>query len=388
MPAPRTRRIGFDAIRALRNGTGLGNYSRGVLRALRQHDGRMAMHLYSPSPPLPEFRNFPREIDAELHLPDDRASGVGRRALGSGYWRTFRLGHAAAKAGVELYHGLTHEIPRDLPRTGVRSVVTFHDLIYQRHPDLFPVFDRWSYRWRYEWSARHADAIVAVSTRTRDDLLECYRLDPARITVIAPPRDPAFAAATTPAEREAARSKYGLPREFVLSVGTLEPRKNHAMLLAAISQFGRADQLPLVLIGRDGGSAAALRATVHSGGLRDQVHMLRDVPPADLPALVQSATLFLYPSAVEGFGMPIVEALSAGVPVIAASGGHLNEAGGPDTRYVPAGEPAAWAAAISELLAAGTLRARMRERGAEYARQFDSEKIAAQLTSVYDAVTR
>lgn len=380
MPAP-PRRVGFDAVRALRNVTGLGNYSRGVLRALRHTGPPLELYLFSSRPPRPEFATLPAELGAQLVRP--RRWG----ALAPGLWRTYRAGRCASSYGVDIYHGLSHEIPRDLPRTGVRSVVTFHDLIYHQHPELFPLFDRWSYRWRYEWSARQADAIIAVSTRTRDDLLECYRLDAARITVVPPPRSPAFAVQTSNADRDAARSKYGLPAEILLSIGTLEPRKNHGVLLAALAARGPANRIPLVFIGRDGGSEAQLRATAASHHLGDRVHFLPDVPAADLPALMQSAMLFLYPSAIEGFGMPIVEALSAGIPVIAASGGHLNDAGGPGTRYVAATDPAAWSAAIGELLDDAALRDRMRVSGAEYATRFDGGKVAAQLMKVYDGIT-
>ena len=110
------------------------------------------------------------------------------------------------------------------------------------------------------------------------------------------------------------------------------------------------------------------------------------VPTADLPALMQQATLFLYPSLVEGFGMPIVEALSAGTPVIASTGPCLIEAGGPGSRYVPATDVSGWAAAISELAGNTTLRARLRQAGLQHAKQFDGDRVAARLLSVYDAV--
>jgi glycosyltransferase involved in cell wall biosynthesis len=375
-------RVGFDAIRALRNTTGLGNYSRGVLRALHDTALPLELYLFTSLPPRAEFSGFPAELGARVIRP--RRWG----ALGPSLWRTYRAGCCAASYGVDIYHGLSHEIPRDLPRTGVPSVVTFHDLIYRRHPELFPLVDRWSYRWRYDWSARNADAIVAVSTRTRDHLLEDLHLDPTRITVIPPPRQPAFSRTTTAGERESARSKYYLPGEFLLSVGTLEPRKNHGVLLAAIEQLGHGNALPLVLIGRDGGSESALRTTIRARGLADRVHICHDVAAADLPALMQSATLFLYPSTIEGFGMPIVEALSAGIPVVAASGGHLDDAGGPDTRYVSPGDAAAWAAAIGELSGDTGMRDRMRNVGAEYAKRFDGDEVAIQLVKVYEAILR
>lgn len=377
MPA---RRIGFDAIRALRNTTGLGNYARGVLRGLHQLDPALQIHLYAPDQGRAEFRDLAGELDATLHLRPARIDPLSRVL-----WRTFRLGRAAAQDQVQLYHGLTHEIPRDLPATGVPSVVSFADLIYEKFPRYFPVIDRWSYRWRYRWSATHATALVAISEQTRDDLVECYQIDPARIAVIPPARDPAFAVAVPDMARTAALAKYAVPAEFLLSVGTLETRKNHRVLIAALATLG-ADAPPLVLVGRDGGALASLQHEIAERGLATRVQLLTDVETADLPALMQSATIFLYPSLVEGFGMPIVEALSAGTPVISSGSGCFIEAGGPGSRYVPPGAPDGWASAIGALLADGGARSRMRETGRAWAMQFDGDKLAARLTAVYDAV--
>ncbi len=183
------RRVGFDAIRAIRNSTGLGNYSRGLLRALHRYQPRIELRLYSPLPPRPKFSDLTAELNSDLCLPPYDTINPLSRAL----WRTFRLGRTVAKDRVQLYHGLSHEIPRDLPRTGIPSVVTFHDLIFEKHPEFFRFYDRASYRWRYRWSAMHANAIVAVSEQTRNELLDRYRIDPARIVVVPPARRDTFA---------------------------------------------------------------------------------------------------------------------------------------------------------------------------------------------------
>ena len=375
-------RIGFDAIRALQNRTGLGNYARSLLRSVAAADPERQLLLYSSRPPRAEFAVFPAEIGATLRLPAAPAAWF------PSVWRTYQLGRCAAADGVDLYHGLTHEIPRDLPGTGIRSLVTVHDLIFEKFPQYFPRIDRASYRWRYRWSARHATGIIAVSAETRDDLIERYQIDPARITVIPPVRDTAFAVRTAPEMQSAVVARYRLPANYLLTIGTLESRKNQRILVEAIARLPRDSIPPLVLIGSDGGAAATIRATAERLGVADRVQIRTDVATSDLPALLQRATLFLYPSRAEGFGLPIVEALSAGVPVIAANGRCLIEAGGPGTRYLPADDVADWAATIDELLADSGARARMINTGLEHATQFDGNRVAAKLLAVYDATIR
>ncbi len=301
-------------------------------------------------------------------------------------WRTFRSGRQAAHDGVELFHGLSHEIPRDLPGTRLPSVVTFHDLLFETAPQWFPLIDRWSYRWRYRWSARHADAVIAVSTGTRNALITHYDIDPARVVVIPPPRDEAFAVDLPAAERARVRQRYGLPDTYLLSVGTIEVRKNQGMLIAAIADEAARDFPPLVLVGRDGGRAAITLRAARERGVANRVRLLHNVAPADLPAVLHGAAVLLYPSRAEGFGMPIVEALTAGVPVVAASGGHLDDAGGDAAIYQPPDQPAAWAAAIGSVLHDTSAAAAMRLRGYRHAERFAAPLLAAGLRRVYDAV--
>lgn len=383
MPAPSgsPRRIGFDALRALRNPTGLGNYSRGVLRGLRAVDPTLDLHLFATAPARPAFAALPGELGARLHLPPTVWQRRGFRAM----WRTFRLGRAAQRVGLDLFHGLSHEIPRDLPRTQIPSVVTFLDLIYHRHPEYFPALDRRSYEWRYHWSAEHATAIIAISGQTRDDLVACYGIPIERIRVIPPPCDPCFSQSCPAQARTALRTRYDLPERFLLSVGTLEPRKNQVLAIEAIARLGSTTPM-LVLVGRDGGSAAELLRVAESRGVASRVRILTGVGAEELPAMMQAATLFLYPSFIEGFGMPIVEALSAGVPVITSTDGCFAEAGGAGTRYVQPTDPQGLAETITEILDDPALAERMRVAGRRHAEGFDGSTLARRLLAVYDAV--
>ncbi len=376
-----TARIGFDAIRALRNPTGLGNYARGALRGLREAAPGLSLELYTPRAPLAEYAAFPAEIDAAVHLPPPALQHTGLRAL----WRTFRLGHAAARDRVALFHGLSHELPRDLPGSGVPGVVTVHDLLFLSHPELFRAFDRQSYIWRYRWSAEHAAAVIAVSRWTKQEVHRLLGVPLERIVVVPPARDPRFAAEPLPSALTAAREQYRLPRDYIISVGTLEPRKNHRLALAAMALLDPALP-PLVLVGRDGGSAAALSRDITRLGLGDRVLLRSSVTAADLPAVVQGASLALYLSLAEGFGLPIVEAMSAGLPVIAAAGPHLRDAGGDAAVYVNPHDPRALASAIADILRQSGDVADRVAAGRRQAADFDAAPLAHRLLSVYDAV--
>lgn len=373
--------LGFDAARAFRNRTGLGTHSRRLLTGLAAASPDTRLTLYSPREPRAEFLawlgTLPPQTTTCLPPPALRPSPLRQ------YWRTFRLGRAARHDGVQLYHGLSHEIPRDLPRTGIPGVVTFHDLLFERHPELFPAVDRMSYGWRYRWSAEHAQAIVAVSAQTRDDLVKWYGVDPKGVTIIPPARDPAFSQAVDPGRLAVVRDRLALPPRYLLSVGTLERRKNQRVMIEAMALLDPATTPPLVLVGRDGGTMTDLKRLAERRGVASRVLFRQGIADGDLPVVYHGASVFLYLSLYEGFGMPIVEALSAGIPVVATSGGCFPEAGGPGTRYVAATDAAAVAASITDILGDASLAQRMRDEGHRWSARFDAVALARPLLDLY-----
>lgn len=373
------RRLGFDAIRAVRNATGLGAYSRHVLAGIAEADPTRDLHGYTPVGPAADFP-FPAP-PGTLHLPPRGWRGA---ALGK-LWRTARLGQQVAADGIEVYHGLTQEIPRDLPGTGVRSVVTVHDLLYITRPELFPAIDRASYRWRYRWSAERADAIIAVSSGTRDDLVAHWQLDPARIAVVPPAVDPACFTVPSPEAIAAVRAARDLGGPYVIAVGTLEPRKNQQLLVAALAESAARD-LTLVLVGRDAGSREALGSAAGRHGVAARLRILEDVAPTELPALVAGAEAANVVSTGEGFGMPIVEAMALGVPVVATAGTNLQDAGGTAATYVAPDDPAAVATAWHTWRTDPDARAGAVAAGRAHAAGFDRRVLAARLLAIYDAV--
>lgn len=373
-------RLGFDAARALHNPTGLGSYARGVLRGLAEI-GQRDLHLYSRRAARAPFASLPDEIGATLHLP----AGAWRVPALRDWWRTSRLGRAAAADGIQLYHGLTQELPRDIRRAGVPAVVTVADLLYLTEPELFPAIDRASYRWRYRWSALNADAVIAISTHTRAQLHQHFGVPLDRIAVIPPAVDPAYLRPVDPARLAAARQRLELPEHYFISVGTLEPRKRQIAALRAM-QSPLLQHCTLLLVGGDGGSRATLQAEADRLDLGRRVRLATGVAPDDLVALTGGALAALYLSRAEGFGMPIVEAMAAGLPVIAAAGPHLSDAGGTAARYADPDDTDSLAATMAQLATEPGLRQEAARAGQVHARGFDRALLARRLVRVYDAV--
>lgn len=375
-------RIGFDAIRAFQNATGLGNYSRHVIRILARHFPRDELVLYTPGwDPERAGEWVPMAPGVEVRRPPGwLPGGIARDA-----WRVFRQGRQALADGVDLYHGLTHEAPRDARRAGLPTVVTMHDLLYRRFPELYRAPDRAIYDWKYRHSCRQADAVIAISEQTRRDVVDFYGIDPEKVEVVYQNCAPRFREAVPPERIEAVRRRHGLPREYLLNVATIEPRKNALVILEAMARLPSQDPF-LVIVGRPTSYKSRLVAFAREAGLENRVRFLHDVPDEELPALYQGADLFLYPSIFEGFGIPILEALHSDVPVITSEGSCFPEAGGDAARYISHDDPAALADAIRDVLEDPREAEAMVERGRVHVRRFADDVIAARIREVYERV--
>jgi glycosyltransferase involved in cell wall biosynthesis len=282
-----------------------------------------------------------------------------------------------AWATSEQKNGLAYRINR----SGIRSVVTVHDLIFMRFPEYFGRVSRTIYKAKLKYACRVADKIVAVSKRTKDDLVELLGISPKKIEVVYQGCDAVFKTICTEAQKKAVLKKYHITEPYILSVGTIEERKNLLVLIKALSQVKQ--PVKLVVVGRQTGYAELIKEAIHRYQLTDRMIFLSDVNFADLPALYQSAAMFVYPSRYEGFGIPILEALNSGTPVIAATGSCLEEAGGEDSIYVAPDDASTLAKSIINLLTDDALRQKMISSGRAYAANFNDDKLAAQLMAVY-----
>lgn len=368
--------IGFDAKRITHNATGLGNYSRFAVNILAAHYPGNNYLLYTPSQGKENLRKQV-SVTPSVSFRYPASRFLYPKAL----WRSRGIVTDMKRDGVELFHGLSNELPFGLAKAGIRSVVTIHDLIFLRYPRLYPVIDRQIYTYKFWKACREADKIIAVSETTRRDIVSFFGIDDRKIEVVYQGCDPAFALRAGAAEKERVRQTYGLPERFILSVGSIEERKNLLLAVKALKQVD--EEVGLVAVGRPTPYLEQIRAYAGANGLSRRVRFLHGFPFADLPALYQCASVFVYPSFFEGFGIPVLEAVTSEVPVIAATGSCLEEAGGPASLYVNPTDEHELAEKLNAVLRDPALAQQMVVAGKAYGSRFGSERLAADLMRVY-----
>lgn len=356
-------RVGFEAKRYFHNRTGLGNYARFVVNALAS-SGQVEGVLYTnqaASVPIPPGFSV---------ASNPKLGSVWRSGLQWTQWK---------KDGIELYHGLSNELPFGSPATKVPMVVTIHDLLFIKHPELYGWADRWMYRIKTQYACRVAEHIVAISQQTKNDLIELLGVDAAKISVIYQGCDARFSQPVTQNTVDAVVRKYALiPQNYVICVGTIEPRKGQETLIRSMPHWDG----QLCLVGRGKAERVnQLKQLALQMQVQNRVVFLDGVADDELPALYRGATVMAYPSRDEGFGIPIIEALTCQTPVITTDRPALREAGGDAAGYVPNLDPETWGNAIANGQF-GEI-----DRASAHLEKFRPETIARQLNQLYRHIT-
>jgi len=372
-------KVGFDAKRFFNNFTGLGNYSRFVIGALSENIPENEYFLYSPKV------KAHAEFNAILDRPNIRvvkAPSIYSNLKATSLWRTWGISKEASVKELDVFHGLSQELPVNLPAR-VKKIVTVHDLIFIHYPELYNSLDVFIYKAKVKAACQQADKILATSIQTKSDVVDFLHIDHQKIDVVYQGCHPSFKRKYSAAEIEKVKAKYELPENYILNVGTVEERKNVLLVIKALSLLPKDLQRNLVIVGRPTKYKASILEEAQRSGLGERIIFLHNVSFADLPAIYQGAQVFVYPSIFEGFGIPIVEALESSVPVIAATGSCLSEAGGPGSIYVNPSDEGELAEQLKKVLTDGDLRTRMIASGKNYIGQFEPKVIAEKLLTAY-----
>jgi glycosyltransferase involved in cell wall biosynthesis len=361
-------RIALDARLWMEPRSGIGRYTRALME-----------HLVSAGPEERWIFYVDRAPGPALGGAEVRCLPWPQRLL----WTLWHAPRDLRRRPVDLFHGVTGF---ELPGRGPWALVTtVHDLVPFRFPQLVPARHRWAVRGLLGGALRRAGRIIAVSEATRAELLARYRLPPARVVVV-PEAAAAHFAPPAPRALAAVRARYGLARPYVLFVGFLEPKKNLGALLGAVARLRRTGawgDVELVVAGAPGWGPDPTRRA-HTLGLDRVVRFIGAAPDADLAALYGGALAFVFPSLWEGFGLPVLEAMASGSPVLASNRGALPEVTG-GAALLTEPEPAALAEALGRLLAEPGLRERLREAGLVRAAAFSWERTARETLAVYRA---
>lgn len=367
-------KIGYEAKRIFTNFTGLGNYSRGVVQSLASAYPQHSFFLYTPKITQNPRVNF-------IHQFKNIIVRTSKTKAFKSFWRSFGVVNDAKKDEIEIFHGLSHEIPFGLKSSKIKSVVTIHDLIFLRFPQYFKFIDRAIYKFKFKFSCKNADTIIAISEQTKKDIVHYFGIEKEKIEVVYQGCDANFYQTINPQQKNQVKQKYQLPDVFLLGVGTIENRKNQLLILKSLQYLP--SNVQVVLIGKQSKYVHILNQYIEENQLQNRVLFLQNVDFNDLPSIYQLAKIFVYPSFFEGFGIPILEALNCGVPVIAATGSCLEEAGGLNSIYINPNNENELANQINLLLIDDLLCQNMINHGKQHALNFRGNIIAQNLMEVY-----
>ncbi len=372
-------RLTLDFTPAIQQHAGIGRYADELTRALLALDSGDEVRLFYTDPlgrvPSAPFDQLPRHVLRHANKP------WRLKVLLSSFLR--RPLDQLIDPVADVFHATDHLLP---PLRHARSVFTLYDLTFLKFPQVHLPLNRWYSRLMVPRGLRAANAVIAISECTKRDAVTIYHLPDEHVRVIHLGVEAGFKP-TDPPMASAVRDRYHLPDRFILAVGTIEPRKNLITLLEAYHSLS--EQFPdvkLVIAGKRGWRAAAFFNRLRELGLEDRVVLTGFVPDVDLPALYSLATVFAFPSIYEGFGLPVLEAMACGTPVMCSNTSSLPEIAGDAALLLPPDDVHGWAQALRQMLSDTSLQHNLRDRGLRQAARFTWENTARQTHAIYREV--
>ena len=362
-------RIGFDAKRLYNNFTGLGNHSRTTIDILTAEFPDNEYYLYTPKVKLNDVtRPYLEREGCRTIQPNGLMRGSA--------WRTYGLVSDLKSDGIELFHGLSNEMPAGMFHSGIASVVTIHDVAFRTFPDMYHWIDRKIYNRKWQYACNHADRIIAISECTKMDVLKFYNVPEHKVSVVYQPVSPCY---YTPVERDSDVSPY------MLYVGSVNSRKNLLGIVKAMELMPKDLQVPLKVVGGGGAYKQTVMEYIATHNMEHLFEWTETMNNSELQRLYTNALLLVYPSFYEGFGLPVVEAQLCGCPVVTSNVSSLPEAGGPYALQADPNSPEDICNQMVKLLTDEEFRHARSDGGRQYAMQtFHPSVLARQLMGIYN----
>ncbi len=380
--------IGYDGKRAFQNKTGLGNYTRSLITILSRYYPDFKYSLFAPKQTglftIAAFNNVNAIFPKQPFYKRFRT-----------IWRQIGMVKEIKNAGLDIYHGVSNELPRGIEKTGIKTLVTVHDLIFERYPETYHFDERYVHRWKIKRACKIADAIIAISQQTKDDLINLYNVNADKITICYQSCNPIFEKIISPAEKELVKERYRLPDQYFLFVSSIAPRKNLIAICRAMILLKNKINIPLVVIGDGEKEKAEVKSLMLANGMASQLILLNELPvskgdpfttAADFPAIYQQAVALIYPSIFEGFGLPVLEALWSGLPVISSNTSSLREVAGEAALYFAPDNYGILAQHMLSVVSTVDLAEELRNKGFQQAQYFSQKNYAESIVQVYKSI--
>tara|TARA_Y100001968_G_scaffold332914_1_gene393029 strand:+ start:571 stop:1668 length:1098 start_codon:yes stop_codon:yes gene_type:complete len=360
-------KIGFDAKRAFHNTTGLGNYSRSIISSVAKIRKQDQLYLITPSV---NFKQFNLKNDnTHIIQPPLFSNGI--------YWRFKGVNKQLEKFKIDIYHGLSNEIPYGIK---LKSIVTIHDLLFLKYPEFYNYIDHKIYHFKSKLACKNANAIIATSQQTKNDIIHFFNIKEDKIHVIYQ---------TCQSEFIQTSNKIILPdnisnavkNPFILYVGSIEERKNLIFLLQALSKTNK--EIKLICVGKKGNYYKQVARFISEKKLNNRVTFLNIYDTKILSTLYQKSRALIYPSIDEGFGIPIIEAMYSKTPVITSNQSIFQEIGGKNSYYFEKGQVDSLVEKILEIWHDSKERDNKITLNFKYVQKFNANTQANQIINLY-----